>query len=79
MALTLFNIAVQLSVPRWVVGRSLAAYEAAATGSIAIGNWGWGRLTDIAGVGTASDRGCTDAGLAGRWPVDAHAARARRK
>ena len=53
MAWTLFNIGVQLSVPRWVVGRSLAAYHAASTGGIAIGSWGWGRLADAAGVQTA--------------------------
>lgn len=53
MAWTLFNIGVQLSVPRWVVGRSLAAYHAASTGGIAIGSWGWGRLADAAGVEAA--------------------------
>jgi predicted MFS family arabinose efflux permease len=53
MAWTLFNIGVQLSVPRWVVGRSLAAYHAASTGGIAIGSWGWGHLADAAGVETA--------------------------
>jgi MFS family permease len=53
LAWTLFNIGIQLSVPRWVVGRSLAAYHAASTGGIAIGSWGWGRLADGAGVQTA--------------------------
>jgi MFS family permease len=53
LAWTLFNIGVQLSVPRWVVGRSLAAYQAASTGGIAIGSWGWGHLAESAGVGTA--------------------------
>jgi MFS family permease len=53
MAWTLFNIGVQLSVPRWVVGRSLAAYQAASTGGIAIGSWGWGHLAQTAGVQTA--------------------------
>jgi MFS family permease len=53
MAWTLFNIGVQLSVPRWVVGRSLAAYQAASTGGIAIGSWGWGHLAEVAGVRTA--------------------------
>ncbi|ANW03088.1 MFS transporter [Bradyrhizobium icense] len=53
MALTLFNIGVQLSAPRWVAGRSLAAYQAAISGGIAIGSWGWGRLTDSAGVEVA--------------------------
>lgn len=50
MATTLFNIGVQLSAPRWVAGRSLAAYQAAFSGGFAIGSWGWGRLTDAAGV-----------------------------
>lgn len=50
MAFTLFDIGVQLSAPRWVAGRSLAAYQAAYSGGIAIGSWGWGRLTDVAGV-----------------------------
>lgn len=42
MALTLFNVAIQLSAPRWVAGRSFAAYEAAISGGITIGSWGWG-------------------------------------
>ncbi|QOG21804.1 MFS transporter [Bradyrhizobium sp. SEMIA] len=53
MTMTLFNIAVQLSAPRWVAGRSLAAYQAAISGGIAIGSWGWGRLTDSGGVEVA--------------------------
>jgi hypothetical protein len=48
-----FNIGVQLSAPRWVAGRSLAAYQAAISGGIAIGSWGWGHLTDAAGVEAA--------------------------
>lgn len=47
---TLFNIGVQLSAPRWVAGRSLAAWQAAFCGGLAIGSWGWGRLTDVVGV-----------------------------
>jgi predicted MFS family arabinose efflux permease len=53
LAVALFNIGVQLSAPRWVAGRSLAAFQASIAGGIAIGSWGWGRLTDIAGVETA--------------------------
>lgn len=49
---TLFNIGVQLSAPRWVAGRALAAWQAAFSGGIAVGSWGWGRLTDIIGVDT---------------------------
>ena len=50
LAVALFNIGVQLSAPRWVAGRSLAAFQAAIAGGIAIGSWGWGHLTDIVGV-----------------------------
>lgn len=47
---TLFNIGVQLSAPRWVAGRSLASWQTAFSGGIAIGSWGWGRLADLYGV-----------------------------
>lgn len=53
LAVALFNIGVQLSAPRWVAGRSLAAFQASIAGGIAVGSWGWGHLTDIAGVETA--------------------------
>ena len=53
LAVALFNIGVQLSAPRWVAGRSLAAFQAAIAGGIALGSWGWGHLTDVAGVETA--------------------------
>jgi len=53
LSVALFNIGVQLSAPRWVAGRSLAAYQASISGGIAIGSWGWGRLTDAYGVETA--------------------------
>jgi MFS family permease len=53
LVVALFNIGVQLSAPRWVAGRSLAAFQASISGGIAIGSWGWGRLTDVAGVEAA--------------------------
>jgi MFS family permease len=53
LAVALFNIGVQLSAPRWVAGRSLAAFQASIAGGIAVGSWGWGHLTDAAGVETA--------------------------
>jgi len=53
LAWTLLNIGVQLSAPRWVSGRALAAYQAASSGGIAVGAWGWGHLTDLAGVDAA--------------------------
>jgi MFS family permease len=53
LSVALFNIGVQLSAPRGVAGSSLAAFQASIAGGIAIGSWGWGRLTDAAGVETA--------------------------
>lgn len=52
IAFALFNIGVQLAAPRWVAGRSLAAYQAAGSGGIAIGSWAWGYLADLTGVQT---------------------------
>jgi MFS family permease len=42
LALATFNIAVQLSAPRWVVARALSLYQTAAFGGIAAGSWLWG-------------------------------------
>ncbi|MCK1481385.1 MFS transporter [Bradyrhizobium sp. 193] len=53
IAWALFNIGVQLSAPRWVAGRSLAAYQAAGSGGIAVGSWAWGYVADVSGVQTA--------------------------
>lgn len=53
MAWVVFSVGVQLSAPRWVAGRSLAAYQAVSSGGIAVGSWGWGHLTNAAGVDTA--------------------------
>jgi MFS family permease len=70
LAVALFNIGVQLSAPRWVAGRSLAAFQAAIAGGIAIGSWGWGHLTDLVGVETAllvSAAGMFVSPLLGLW------------
>jgi MFS family permease len=42
LALSTFNVSVQLSVPRWVVGRSVAIYQTATFGAMALGSWLWG-------------------------------------
>ena len=46
LALSLFNITVQLSTPRWVVGRALALYQTATFGGMAMGSWIWGLLAE---------------------------------
>ncbi|TAI59676.1 MFS transporter, partial [Bradyrhizobium sp. Leo170] len=50
---TLLNVGVQLSAPRWVAARSLAAYQAASADGLALGSWAWGHLAEVAGVETA--------------------------
>jgi MFS family permease len=45
-----FNIAVQLSSPRWVTGRMLATYQTIAFAGIAFGSWWWGELASDLGV-----------------------------
>lgn len=50
LALSLFNVTVQLSTPRWVVGRALALYQTATFGGMAAGSWLWGAGADEFGV-----------------------------
>jgi predicted MFS family arabinose efflux permease len=45
-----FNIAVQLSSPRWVTGRMLATYQTIAFAGIALGSWWWGEFASAQGV-----------------------------
>ncbi|WP_134726439.1 MFS transporter [Paracoccus luteus] len=44
MALSLFNVTVQLSTPRWVVARALALYQTATFGGMALGSGLWGAI-----------------------------------
>lgn len=53
LALSSFNASVQLSAPRWVVGRALALYQMATFGSMALGSWMWGSIADHIGTGPA--------------------------
>lgn len=53
LALSLFNTIVQLSTPRWVVGRALSLYQTLTFGGIALGSWVWGSLSEVHGVSVA--------------------------
>ncbi|MFN6951323.1 MAG: MFS transporter [Albidovulum sp.] len=53
LALSLFNTTVQLSTPRWVLGRALAFYQMATFGGLAAGAWAWGAIADSAGIPAA--------------------------
>ncbi|CAH2403485.1 MFS transporter [Mesorhizobium escarrei] len=50
VALSHFNITVQMSTPRWVVGRVLSVYQTATFGGIALGSWIWGVVADVQGA-----------------------------
>jgi MFS family permease len=70
LALSTFNVAVQLAAPRWVVARALSLYQMAAFGGLAAGSWLWGIVAAQESIGFALVAsavvmvGC--AGL-GRW------------
>lgn len=53
IALSLFNVTVQLSTPRWVVGRALALHQTAVFGGMAGGSWVWGTISEGYGVDKA--------------------------
>jgi len=50
LALSTFNVTVQMASPRWVVGRTLALYQMSAFGGMAAGGWLWGVVTEHGGV-----------------------------
>ncbi|HEX2493633.1 MAG TPA: MFS transporter [Steroidobacter sp.] len=53
LALSTFNAAVQLSVPRWVVARALSLYQTGVFGGMAAGAWLWGVFAERNGVTAA--------------------------
>ncbi|HEV7254649.1 MAG TPA: MFS transporter, partial [Mesorhizobium sp.] len=53
VALSMFNVTVQLSTPRWVLGRALALYQTATFGGMALGSWIWGLVAEGADTRTA--------------------------
>ena len=46
---SLLNVSIQLSSPRWVVGRALSLYQTATFGGMSIGAWIWGLTADALG------------------------------
>ncbi len=53
LVIAMFNIAVQLSAPRWVTARVLAGFQGAMTGGVALGAWAWGHMATADGIGPA--------------------------
>jgi MFS family permease len=70
VSITLFNIGVQLAVPRWVAGRAVAGFQTAIAGGIAIGSWIWGSVASGYGVDTSlfiSGGALASSALLGFW------------
>lgn len=53
IALSLFNVTIQLSTPRWVVGRAIALYQTGVFGGMAGGSWAWGVIAENFGADRA--------------------------
>jgi len=53
VALSMFNVTIQLSTPRWVVGRALALYQTGVFGGMAVGSWAVGAAAERFGVDRA--------------------------
>ncbi|MFN4283166.1 MAG: MFS transporter [Alphaproteobacteria bacterium] len=53
LALSTFNTSVQMSAPRWVVGRALSLYQMSAFGGMALGSWCWGLTAEHIGIAAA--------------------------
>lgn len=53
LAMATFNVAVQMSAPRWVVARALSIYQMAAFGGLAGGSWLWGEVAASESVALA--------------------------
>ena len=53
LALSLFNTTVQMSTPRWVVGRALSLYQMAIFSGMALGAWLWGTVAEHYSLTTA--------------------------
>jgi predicted MFS family arabinose efflux permease len=53
LALSTFNVTVQLNAPRWVVARALSLYQMAAFGGMAAGSWTWGMAAVAQGLTAA--------------------------
>ncbi|SNS17571.1 MFS transporter [Tropicimonas sediminicola] len=52
-SMALFNVATQLSTPRWVLGRVMSVLQVCTFGGMTIGSYVWGRVAGAAGVQTA--------------------------
>lgn len=70
LVVSILNVTVQMSSPRWVVARALSLYQMATFGGMAGGAWLWGYVTEQSSltiallIGAAVQVGCV---FLGRW------------
>ena len=73
LALSMFNTSVQISTPRWVVGRALSLYQMAVFGGMALGAWFWGNVAESLSIAQALQIAAVTmligALLGLRWPL----------
>ncbi|HQX47301.1 MAG TPA: MFS transporter [Steroidobacteraceae bacterium] len=70
MCLSTFNTSVQVTSPRWVVGRTVAIYQMLTFGGLALGSWLWGEVAHALSLRTsliAAGVGFLASILLGRW------------
>lgn len=70
MTLSTFNVAVQMSAPRWVLARAMSLYQMATFGGLAVGSWLWGAVAEARSVDTAlfiAAAVTVASALLGRW------------
>jgi len=53
LSVSMLNVTIQLSAPRWVTARALSLYSSALTAGIGIGAWAWGVVAAHTDVGFA--------------------------
>lgn len=70
LALSTFNVTVQISSPRWVVGRTVAIYQMVTFGGLAVGSWLSGEVASRFGIKAclaASGIATVVSAALGRW------------
>jgi hypothetical protein len=53
LVVSLLNVTVQMSTPRWVIARALSMFQTCTAGGIAVGSWVWGECAADYSVQTA--------------------------
>ena len=73
LSFSTFNISTQTVAPRWVAGRTLAFYQTAAFGGLALGSWLWGVYAEHFGLASSLTAAglllCASLLVARRWPL----------